>query len=466
MGKIIYKIGKALTSTDRPNVDRIAQLLEARGYADTDPEMAASRFVRYIASEEKCDSVGDVIKAGGWDVDDWHKNPAMFADHDHSVSAKIAQGLQAFVDGKRLVVDCFYLPPDVAPNGLAEACYKMVRAGYLPDCSVGPIPTEYHYADASDKTAYGEDAWRVWDKTILKELSAVGIGALNSAKVDRVAKGLKDGSLNDDDLKALQESGSEHLVGLVERALFRVKAPVSVTTKSFPAPSTSTSPMDAVTKRLEEAAKSADAAAKRLELATKLSQKAAQGLVIPLTIDNAEKMLMSCNVIAETLMELMPTQEEPDGDEENESEDPIDPFEDSKASGETVLNKAAFSNAKKLIAAGKVDRDSKWGDAFGTEEENALLGEDGDDWNTYGKWFLAIHTDAAKETKARYGYPFGKDGKVFRSGVIAIKTRASQQNETDIADAADKLLAEIDKDEDGDKSLATELQRRLAAARL
>ena len=314
--EIIYKTGKALTVA-KPDVAKIAQLLENRGYRDIAPEVAAERFVRYVASEEKCDSVGDVIKASGWDLDDWHKNPAMFADHDHSITAKIAQGLQAYVDGKRLIVDCFYLPSDMAPSGLAEACYKMVRQGFLPDCSVGPIPTEYHYATADDRKAWGEDVWRVWDKTVLKELSAVGIGALNSAKVEAVAKCLTDGSLNDGDVKALQESGSENLISLVERALFRVKPTSTILVKGLdPLPD----PSAAATARLEAAAKSADAAANRLERATKLSQKAAQGLVIPLTVDAAEAILTHANAVAEILAEIMPDPDEnPDNDDDDHS---------------------------------------------------------------------------------------------------------------------------------------------------
>ncbi len=105
------------------------------------------------------------------------------------------------------------------------------------------------------------------------------------------------------------------------------------------------------------------------------------------------------------------------------------------------VNSAGVSNASNLIKTGKVDKTSSW--SFTAEDGNAILGED--DWAVYSKWFLAIDDAESKETKAYYKFPFGKNGKVYRSGVIAAKQRAAQEKYTDIETAADNLLKEIDK---------------------
>ena len=110
------------------------------------------------------------------------------------------------------------------------------------------------------------------------------------------------------------------------------------------------------------------------------------------------------------------------------------------------LNRVAETYAKSLIKQDKVDRDSSW--SFSAEDGSRLLGPDGDDWKHFGKYHLGIHPDADEDTKAHYGYPIGKGGKVYRHGIIAAKSRAAQQNDSVIEAAADELLKMIDKDKE------------------
>jgi HK97 family phage major capsid protein/ATP-dependent Clp endopeptidase proteolytic subunit ClpP len=107
------------------------------------------------------------------------------------------------------------------------------------------------------------------------------------------------------------------------------------------------------------------------------------------------------------------------------------------------INSVGISHAEGLISQGKIDYDSDW--EFTAEDGNKLLGPKGDDWNEYKKWFIAEDTDANENTKNRYKFPFGKNGKIYRRGVIAAKQRAAQQGYSNIADAADSLLQKIDK---------------------
>ena len=106
------------------------------------------------------------------------------------------------------------------------------------------------------------------------------------------------------------------------------------------------------------------------------------------------------------------------------------------------VNKTALRKAKSFISQGKIDANSSW--SFSTSDENELLGEN-DDWKNYASFHLAEDTEAEKGTKARYKYPWGKDDKIYRRGVIAAKSRAAAQGENDISAAADELLQAIDK---------------------
>lgn len=118
------------------------------------------------------------------------------------------------------------------------------------------------------------------------------------------------------------------------------------------------------------------------------------------------------------------------------------------------LNSAGAHNAASLIAAGSVDKTSDW--SFDADDGNKLLGSDGKDWANYAKWFLGEDTSAVDNTKERYKYPFGKDGKVFRSALIAIRSRAAQQNDDPVFNAAGHYIDEIDgtKNYSGAKALA------------
>lgn len=89
----------------------------------------------------------------------------------------------------------------------------------------------------------------------------------------------------------------------------------------------------------------------------------------------------------------------------------------------TKVNSAGVSHAHSLVDAGKINRGS-W--SFSAEDGNKLLGPNGDDWANYSKWFLATHPDETEKTKNYYGYPFGKNGEVYRNAVISAKGRASQ----------------------------------------
>jgi len=104
------------------------------------------------------------------------------------------------------------------------------------------------------------------------------------------------------------------------------------------------------------------------------------------------------------------------------------------------LNSSGRAHAVALAEAGQVDRAENW--IFNAEDADAILGEN--NWTEYARWFLGKDSTADAKTKEHYKYPFGKDGKLYRSALVAIRQRAAQANATAILDAANALLEKID----------------------
>ena len=209
------------------DVAAIKKLMEARGI-DTEkisPEVAASRFFRVVASTEDVDGIGDVVKCDGWDLETWLSNPAMFADHKQTLEGTVARGLQAFIDttAKSLVIDGFFLPPELDRSGLAEFVMGLYQSGLAKGLSIGAVPVKCHYATKADGELYGPDVRRVWDKSRLLETSFVGIPMNSQALVAHVAKSVSEGSMSRDMVSAVAETAGEWSI-CAKAALYAVKS--------------------------------------------------------------------------------------------------------------------------------------------------------------------------------------------------------------------------------------------------
>jgi hypothetical protein len=107
------------------------------------------------------------------------------------------------------------------------------------------------------------------------------------------------------------------------------------------------------------------------------------------------------------------------------------------------VNDAAVRQAKKLIDDGKWDDETEWSDdAPSADEANKYI--DKHDLDAFGRWHLAIDTDASEGTKGRFRFPYGDFEKVNRAGLIHAKQRASQNNHDSIEKAADDVLQHLD----------------------
>ena len=108
------------------------------------------------------------------------------------------------------------------------------------------------------------------------------------------------------------------------------------------------------------------------------------------------------------------------------------------------LNSVGYDNAVKLIKEGKYNTDSDWD--FTAADGNEILGDD--NWEEYAKWFLAYDNQAEEDTKGRFGYPYGKNGEVYRKALIATRQYAGRFKLDSIFNAAGKLIDMIDMNED------------------
>ncbi|MCI1186956.1 hypothetical protein MON38_05955 [Hymenobacter sp. DH14] len=110
-----------------------------------------------------------------------------------------------------------------------------------------------------------------------------------------------------------------------------------------------------------------------------------------------------------------------------------------------TLNSAAVTFAKDLIKNGKIKNDSgHWGQHNpDTADENAYLQQH--ELADYANWHLGLDKSKGEDTKGRYRFPFGDFKTVHRDGLIAAKERAAQQGYHAIEQAADELLALLEK---------------------
>lgn len=118
----------------------------------------------------------------------------------------------------------------------------------------------------------------------------------------------------------------------------------------------------------------------------------------------------------------------------------------------------SLENLNERISEGDVDKTSAW--SFSAQDGDRLLGPNGDDWDTFAKWHLIENDDQPEETKARYSYPYGKGGLVYRSALRSIASRSAQQGLNDLSKLASEMILLIDK---GENMTKEEMLTKLAS---
>lgn len=100
------------------------------------------RILNFVISTEAIDSYNDVIKADGWDLSRYLKNPVVLWAHD-SRQPPIGKAVSIGVEEKRLVASAEFA--DAETYAFADTIYRLLLGKFLRATSVGFFPREWTY---------------------------------------------------------------------------------------------------------------------------------------------------------------------------------------------------------------------------------------------------------------------------------------------------------------------------------
>ncbi len=155
---------------------RDAVLLKAVDTVITESD--EERVLNFRISTETPDSYNDVIKADGWDLERFEKNPVVLWAHDHR-QPPVGQALSLEVDGDALVASAKFA--DAETYAFADTVFRLLKKGFLRATSVGFFPREWTYDE--DRGGYN------FISNELFEFSIVPV----PANPDALALAVKDG---------------------------------------------------------------------------------------------------------------------------------------------------------------------------------------------------------------------------------------------------------------------------------
>src|ERR1700756_2304076 len=98
---------------------------------------AGDRRARFVASDETVDRYGDIIRANGWQLENFRKNPVLLFGHQQS---QLPVGIvdPIAVEGTRLIAHAKFLPEGT--TAFADSVWALVDIGALRAVSVGFLP--------------------------------------------------------------------------------------------------------------------------------------------------------------------------------------------------------------------------------------------------------------------------------------------------------------------------------------
>lgn len=174
-------------------IKNLSLMIQAKAVEDED-------FVlRMIGSTEAVDRQGDSVKAKGWDLKNYKKNPVFLWGHDYG-ALPIGKALKVFVEDDKLIFDIKFAAEEY---DFALTAYKLFKGGYLNATSVGFIVKDWEFND---------DGVFVITKQELLELSAVTV----PANPEALAKGIGSGDLDIIEIKSFDKFCNGSLTKVIE----------------------------------------------------------------------------------------------------------------------------------------------------------------------------------------------------------------------------------------------------------
>ena len=220
-----------MTERDRWARERLLESLDAyeRGLADApivqkyavdgvreapaDPSVGASAGgpITFVASDETPDRMGDVLRADGWELDAYQRNPVFLWAHDHT-RTPVGRGVWTGVEGTRLLTTVAFAPTDFARE--VESLY---RGRFLRAVSVGFKAKAFAFRKGAEGRIDGVE----FTRQELLEVSAVPVPANPQALARAFASGLEAPRLRP--LFGLAEASADDDLGAVVEALRRLR---------------------------------------------------------------------------------------------------------------------------------------------------------------------------------------------------------------------------------------------------
>jgi len=135
-----------------------------------DVKEVADRTLQFIGSTEAQDRDGEVIKADGWDLKNYKKNPIFMWAHRY-VDPPIGRAKRVWVDREtaELKFNIEFAPPETYE--FADTIYKLYKGGFLKATSVGFFPDKDGIIEGDGEKA----PRRTYTKQELLELSGVPV---------------------------------------------------------------------------------------------------------------------------------------------------------------------------------------------------------------------------------------------------------------------------------------------------
>jgi HK97 family phage prohead protease len=119
-------------------VPTVGQRLIRAAHFEREAGGARSRERRFIASDETVDRYGDIVRATGWQLENFKRNPVLLFGHQ-SDQFPIGKVTEIGVEGTELIATAQFLPE--GDDERADKAWRMVEGGFMSAVSVGFMPT-------------------------------------------------------------------------------------------------------------------------------------------------------------------------------------------------------------------------------------------------------------------------------------------------------------------------------------
>lgn len=153
----------------------------------SEPLEESDRVVRFVASDETPDRVGDVIEVAGWNLTNYKANPVVLWGHDSNNTPPIGKAVNVRrgigPDGKpALLASIEFAPKEAHP--FAETVYQLTKGGFLNAVSVGFMPRSTKSISDDERQQLGMPKYGMfYDSADLLEISVVSVPANPSALI-------------------------------------------------------------------------------------------------------------------------------------------------------------------------------------------------------------------------------------------------------------------------------------------